>query len=520
MASTSKPTKNKKKASETRKTTEKAHHNPSASTSTATDLKQQEGRKPGLGSPPLEPWMRQTVVLKLKEMDGKTPDMSQDVFGKKMVLDQGFGKPEVVSIHSFFTGIFWITFASVEICKRYWEMVKTASPDSPFRRFVGSSPVRKEERRDTVSMRNPHIPGKDIVTLLNRFCTVVRDPTHILDGNGFWTGKWSVIVRLNRDSTDPDGVQHLPQTFSLGNSSALVYYPDMPQNCRRCGKKGHGIRDCKEVACWICRVAGHDTKECPRRTACNLCGSSDHIYKDCPKRERTWAAIAAGAPARKNPTSAQAPAVTKPKEKKPSKKQEGKLASAPAHTPVASLSRPTSRPVITTTEEIQIHLPITTVAPSTAPCPTLLTVTTAAAITAPPAAVALSMEEFPPLASPDVSQRKGKRKGRDSPVADHSKKKMVEVAEQSLPDKNEEEMEQQVEDPVATNEAPDQQNLHTTESLDNTGAEEPVASESTTDPDQLRRVIAEIEADIQLLQRPLVDSGQEEEKPPDVRSGN
>ncbi|XP_040275897.1 zinc finger CCHC domain-containing protein 3-like [Bufo bufo] len=283
--STSKPPKKKTKktTAEGRKTTAEALQDPSASTSSAADpaasapLKQQEGQKPGPGSPPLEPWMRQTVVLKLKEVDGRAADMSQDVFGKKMVLEQGFAKPDVTSIHSFFAGMFWITFASVTICKRYWEMGKATQPDSPFRCFVGSCPVQREERRVTVAMRNPHIPGKNIVTYLKRFYTVMRDPTHILDGNCFWTGKWSVIVRLNRDFTDPDGVQHLPPTFSLGNSQALVYYSDMPQTCRKCGKKGHRLSDCKEVACWICRVTGHETRDCPKRTACKVWTGFTHL---------------------------------------------------------------------------------------------------------------------------------------------------------------------------------------------------------------------------------------------------
>ncbi|XP_075684311.1 uncharacterized protein LOC142652550 [Rhinoderma darwinii] len=177
-----------------------------------------------------------------------------------MLLDQGFAKPETISIQAFMTGMFFVTFASINICRRYWEMVKAARPESPFSRFVGNCPVQREERRVTVSMRNPHTPGKDITTLLKRFCTVVREPTHILNGLGFWTGKWSVIVRLNKDSSAEDGLQHLPQSFSLGNSYGLIYYPDMPQICRRCSKKGHSMKDCKEDACKNCRVTGHETK--------------------------------------------------------------------------------------------------------------------------------------------------------------------------------------------------------------------------------------------------------------------
>lgn len=257
--------------------------------------------RPYQDAPNLEPWMRQTVVLKLKDVDGRKPDMNQGTFGKKMVLEQGFAKPEVTSISSFWSGVFFVTFASIEICKRYWERVKTAGADSPFGHFVWNCPIQREERRITVSMRNPHIPGRDITTFLQRFCTVVRDPAHILDENGFWTSKWSVIVRLHKDAASPDGVMHLPQIFSLGNSSGLIYYPDMPQTCRRCGLKGHGAKDCKELACRTCRVAGHETKDCPRKDVCNLCFKGHHIYRDCPDRERSYASVAAKRRADANP---------------------------------------------------------------------------------------------------------------------------------------------------------------------------------------------------------------------------
>ncbi|XP_075715661.1 uncharacterized protein LOC142750545 [Rhinoderma darwinii] len=290
----------KKKTAEPQTTTTEAQ--PGSSTLAPLDAvrtgpqtsRQEAGRKPSQGAPFLEPWMRQTVVLKLKEVDGRVPDMSWEVFASKMVLDHGFSKAETVSIHSFFTGMFYITFASINICKHYWEMVKAAKPDFPFARFVGNCPVQREERRVTISMRNPHIPTNDITTFLKHFCTVVRDPTHILDGIGFWTGKWSVIVRLHKDSSAPDRVQDLPQAFSLGNSSGLIFYPDMPQTCRKCSLKGHGIRDCKAPACRICRVAGHEMKDCPKKTICNLCGQADHVYKDCPMRVRTYASVAKG----------------------------------------------------------------------------------------------------------------------------------------------------------------------------------------------------------------------------------
>ncbi|XP_031747518.1 zinc finger CCHC domain-containing protein 3-like [Xenopus tropicalis] len=256
-------------------------------------------------SPNLEPWMRQTVVLRLKEVEGKVPDMSTGVFGKKMVMEQGFSKAETVSIQTFIGGLFYITFASMAICRRYWERVKAAGPESPFTRFVGNSPIQREERRVTVAMRNPHTPVKDIITFLSRFCTVIKDPSQIMDSNGFWTGKYSVLVKLQREEGSADGLKHLPQSFSLGSSPGLLYYPDQPQTCRKCGQLGHQAKTCTANACRICKVLGHEAKNCPRSKACNLCGLADHIYRDCPQRSRTYASVAQAKPTPPAPANTQ-----------------------------------------------------------------------------------------------------------------------------------------------------------------------------------------------------------------------
>ncbi|XP_075056935.1 uncharacterized protein LOC142143120 [Mixophyes fleayi] len=264
----------------------------SASTAPATAGQGQPSQDTPQKTPTLEPWMRQTVVLKLKEVEGRVPDMTAETFGKKMILDQGFSKAETLSMQNYLKGIWYITFASIAICKRYWEAVKTARPESPFSRFVGNCPIQREERRVTVSMRNPHTPGKDIATFLSRFCSAVKDPSKILDVNGFWTGKWSIIIRLRKDNAATDGLQHLPSSFALGGSAGLLHYADQPRNCRKCGEADHMARSCKVSACRKCKVAGHETKDCPRKLSCNLCGLASHIYRDCPHRARSYAAAA------------------------------------------------------------------------------------------------------------------------------------------------------------------------------------------------------------------------------------
>eukprot|EP00079_Xenopus_tropicalis_P029462 XP_012824861.1 PREDICTED: uncharacterized protein LOC105948215 isoform X1 [Xenopus tropicalis] len=371
-------------------------------------------------SPNLEPWMRQTVVLKLREVEGKAPDMSTDVFGKKMVMEQGFSKAETVSIQTFIGGLFYITFASMAICRRYWERVKAAGPESPFTRFVGNSPIQREERRVTVAMRNPHTPVKDIITFLTRFCTVIRDPIQITDSNGFWTGKYSVLVKLQREESSADGLKHLPQSFSLGSSPGLIYYPDQPQTCRKCGQLGHQAKTCTANACRICKVLGHEAKDCPRSKACNLCGLASHVYRDCPQRSRTYASVAQAkptpsAPANNRATPA-APAKTHNKGKTP----------APAKvTPPA--------PAKTKNNEKKGKPPTAAPAPSPTPAPTFTPPSPLAApLTSPPGAAGFSLEDFPPLTHPShplpsspALCKKRTREAEDSPTAEQQEKKMA-----------------------------------------------------------------------------------------------
>ncbi|XP_075207910.1 uncharacterized protein LOC142312811 [Anomaloglossus baeobatrachus] len=321
-------------------TSRKAHPeaSPAQGAPTSNASKPEGARTLPKQAPTLEPWMRQTVALKLKAVDGRVPDMSSDVFCTKMILDQGFSRAETLSVQAFLSGIFLVTFATVNACRRYWEAMNAAIPDSPFHSFIGSCPLQRGEKRITVSMRNPHTPGRDISTFLGRFCTVVREPSHILNGSGFWTGKWSVTVRLHRELASEDGLQHLPPTFSLGNSFGLIYYPDMPHNCRKCGGKGHSMKTCQEDACRVCRVTGHSSKDCPKKMTCNLCGLAAHLYKDCPQREKSWARVAAATQARVVAASSTKAATTKATEAK-AKAAKIPVTAAPAKAPAATESR-------------------------------------------------------------------------------------------------------------------------------------------------------------------------------------
>ncbi|KAM9316078.1 uncharacterized protein PAF06_007036 [Gastrophryne carolinensis] len=245
------------------------------------------------GAPTLEPWMRQTVVLQLKEdAEGKIPSVTTEVFCDTMLRDQGFSKAETYSVQPFFQGLFYVTFISMNIVKRYLQAMTSAGPNSNFTKYTVFSHVQREERRVTVAMRNPFTPAADIVTFLNRHCTVTSPPTKILNGSGYWTGTWSVMCKLRATA---EGVSHLPQFFALGSSPGRLHYSDIPQTCRKCGKTGHVGKDCREIVCKFCPDAkgGHSTEGCARKFACNLCGKSDHVYRNCPERTSSYAAAVA-----------------------------------------------------------------------------------------------------------------------------------------------------------------------------------------------------------------------------------
>ncbi|XP_077307233.1 uncharacterized protein LOC143927157 [Lithobates pipiens] len=278
--------------------------------------------------------------------------MTPEIFGKKVILDQGFSKAETLSVQSFTRGIFFITFVSFQVCRRYWDMVKASGPESPFRKFAANCPITRDEKWVTVAMRNPHTPGKDIATYLQRFCTVVKDPVRILYANGFWIGKWSVLCKFRKD---PSGdIQHLQPCFSLGNSTGILYYPGIPYACNRCSNTGHMGKNCKELACRFCRVAGHETKDCPRSKACNLCGAAEHVFKRCPQKSQSYTrALIQGKPAASTGKK-------QPEREKEPRKTTGKPTPTPVQAPAQTPSpapAPTSSTPPPTTPVLEETLP-------------------------------------------------------------------------------------------------------------------------------------------------------------------
>uniref|UniRef100_A0A8C5PE96 CCHC-type domain-containing protein n=1 Tax=Leptobrachium leishanense TaxID=445787 RepID=A0A8C5PE96_9ANUR len=151
----------------------------------------------------------------------------------------------------------------IGICRRFWQAFSNATAGSPFSRFLSNCPLKKDEKRVTVQMWNPLMPNQDVATFLRRYCTVIREPQTIMHPNGLGSGRLSVIVQLRPDASSPDGLAHLPQSFTLGNSVGILYYPGQPRCCRRCGREGHKAKICTADSCKVCKTDGHATKDCP-----------------------------------------------------------------------------------------------------------------------------------------------------------------------------------------------------------------------------------------------------------------
>ncbi|XP_075466098.1 uncharacterized protein LOC142499928 [Ascaphus truei] len=303
---------------------------PSGLTPTASTSSGGPSSNPGAGSssnrriPRLEPWMKQTVVMQLREVDGQRPLLDAETFAKELVSKAGFTPDEILSIQDLRGGLFFVTFATAGACRRYWEAFQTLKQEVPFSEFDVNCPIQRDEKRITVTVRNPHIPGRDIATFLRRFCTVVKEPSRIKDKLGYWVGKWSMVVRLWPNPEAADRLHHLPPSFSLAGSSGRIFYPDQPQTCGNCGNLGHQWKQCTLKACRNCKNTGHETKDCPRQKTCDLCGETTHMFRDCQLGVRSYAEAATKGATPGVPQTATQKAAKKPHANQPVKAQGGK----------------------------------------------------------------------------------------------------------------------------------------------------------------------------------------------------
>ncbi|KAJ1150569.1 hypothetical protein NDU88_003359 [Pleurodeles waltl] len=236
--------------------------------------------------------------------DKAGPKLDRDLFLDKVIKPAGIPGEEVLSCQASASGwIFLLSFITHTLYRKYWEFFQGKKGEKPFNSFnisTGWEPA-STEKRITVEMTNPHIPDRDIASLLQRYSTIASGPNKVRDKRGIWNTTWQAIINLHKDPAGRDRLKHPPASFYLGGDEGRIRYPGQPFTCRKCQAVGHKGIDCPEKYCRICRQTGHETNRCTGKKVCNLCGGDGHTYYQCPKSERprTYAAAAAGTPAQK-----------------------------------------------------------------------------------------------------------------------------------------------------------------------------------------------------------------------------
>ncbi|KAJ1217841.1 hypothetical protein NDU88_005428 [Pleurodeles waltl] len=236
--------------------------------------------------------------------DRTGPKLDRDLFLDKVIKPEGIPGEEVLSCQTSASGwIFLLSFITHTLYRKYWEFFQGKKGEKPFNSFnilTGWEPA-STEKRITVEMTNPHIPDRDIASLLQRYGTIAKGPTKVRDKRGMWNTTWQAIINLHKDPAGRDGLRHPPASFYLGADEGRICYPGQPFTCRKCQAVGHKGMDCPEKYCRICRQTGHEASRCTGKKVCNLCGGEGHTYYQCPKsdRPRTYAAAAAGTSAQK-----------------------------------------------------------------------------------------------------------------------------------------------------------------------------------------------------------------------------
>lgn len=163
--------------------------------------------------PSLEAWMKQTIKMKLKEVDGQSPTWPPKSSEKWWPGVQQGGDSVRADLHTWYIlNNLCIIIGLQEILgesEDCWSQFLFLQLCCEVSHSVG------EKAGDGIHAEPTH--WKDTATYLQRFCTLLKDQVQILNANGFWTGKSIVIWGLRKDPFVGD-LQHLQTCFSLGPS--------------------------------------------------------------------------------------------------------------------------------------------------------------------------------------------------------------------------------------------------------------------------------------------------------------
>ncbi|XP_064416706.1 zinc finger CCHC domain-containing protein 3-like [Latimeria chalumnae] len=226
---------------------------------------------------------KNVVCLRFLGEEGKVPD--RDCVGKVLIKDSlKFSPLEVFAlIQISSTREFDISFRIPVYLERFWQIYEHVKKDSVWQDFLAVKITQADIKTITILFKNESVPASDIYFWLSRKCKVFGDLQPIYDSNGFWIGGYKARIKL---TATPTGLQHLPNSITIGSDRGYLFYPGQPQACFKCGSLRHHSAVCPKQKCNHCGQMGHLAKDCNNSILCNLCGEQGHSYLHCKSSVR------------------------------------------------------------------------------------------------------------------------------------------------------------------------------------------------------------------------------------------
>lgn len=194
-------------------------------------------------------------------------------------------KTSIVCLQDFRSGDYILTLDGMPACQTLVKILNESGEHEKLKGIVFVALYSDGEVSLVVHCFNPFMPRDNIDLFLGRYCTDIKFSHKVKNECGIWTGKYKFLVKFKKDPSGPGGLHYPPSSFNIGRDRCYLFFPGMPNFCRRCHRYGHLQEDCKGGQwCSRCTKHGHSVRDCKEQMRCNVCGEEGHAFSKCPRK--------------------------------------------------------------------------------------------------------------------------------------------------------------------------------------------------------------------------------------------